>query len=364
MGEPEIILEEVSPHRNLRATLEQDERVAHLYVSAMENEEFEAKFPSKSCWVRNLQRAPATLDVAGMREGLPPMMPREHCAHPAGAPALEPGELRLVWFPEGEGVALMDAEGFLAVIPAWSGQGGFYGYARDCRGEGPLAWELEEPSGMIARIQAAEAFDAAWLAEPSPWPECQDSFMRLYENALGEHSVYYAIDRNEWPPKALARFDREERVYLLSLGVSLRPQPQVEMFYEDPADYRGIELAACLDASLGEEAVKDMANYLGANSDLPWWQFTFLGAGHTIGCAELAYMPGMEAFDAFILVENPPDAPDLLVPRRDGEKVSLLWAIPITAAERAYAKEHRAAALLERFASGPSCVIRPRAGVV
>lgn len=55
----EVILEAVSPGGSLQALVEQDRRVAYLYVFDPEATEQKVK----SCWVRNLQPAPETLDL-------------------------------------------------------------------------------------------------------------------------------------------------------------------------------------------------------------------------------------------------------------------------------------------------------------
>jgi hypothetical protein len=151
MSEPEVLLHDVSPHGNLEAVVEQDHRVAHLYLRATENEDFGLK----TCWVRNLAAAPDALDVAGMREGMAPMLPKEHCAYPQGQPPLDADRLRLLWLPEGDGVVLLEDDEMLAIIPGWSGYKGFEGYARDCVGTGPLCWKLETDDAWDQRISDA-----------------------------------------------------------------------------------------------------------------------------------------------------------------------------------------------------------------
>jgi hypothetical protein len=168
---------------------------------------------------------------------------------------------------------------------------------------------------------------------------------------LGPHTKYYGIDGDKWPPKALIRIDHADGIYLLTLGVSLRPQPEVESQYEDPTDFRRFELAACLPRDVSDESFQRLANYLSAQSSLPWTSFTFLGHGHTIRCDAFAGDDKLGRFKFVLLAESPAGAPELNTPRMGGEKVSLLWAIPITEEEQALAQRQGSAAVLGQLGS-------------
>lgn len=342
MSEPATILQASSPHGNLEAIVEQDERVTYLYLRAPENEEFGIE----SCWIRNHSTAPEDLDLDGMNQGIPPMLPREFCLSPDGSNFLDPGRLSLVWFPEGDGIALLEDGQVLAAIPGWAGPNGFPGYARDCVGQSPLCWKLENATDFEERISAANRYWKAWLQEPSPWVSCQQSFLTAYETALGPYSRYFAIDGNKWPPKALAQFDGPEFTYLLTLGVSLRPQPAVERYFEDPTQFRRLELAACFSSEVAPETVSTFARYLSAQADFPWSQFTFFANGHTIPCEAFSNDPKLQDFSYILLVEEPPNSPRIDIPWSTGEQVTLLWAVPITADEQERAKEHGSRKLL------------------
>lgn len=357
----EILLEETSPGGYLEAVVEQDERVAYLYLRAPENEEFGLK----TCWLRNLRAAPDTLNVSEMREGLAPVNPRANCVYPEGQAPLKAEDLSLVWFPEGDAVAVLKRGDFLAAIPSWSGHGDFHGYARDAVGQGPLAWGLEEPEQFIGRIRKAQQYWAAWEADPNPWRIYQSKLLDYYESKLGPHSRYFAIDRDEWPPRALVLFERDECTYLVTVGLCLRPQPQVEMAFEDPSDHRRIELAAALSKSVDTASVMKLADYIGANADLPWCNFTFLGHGHTIPCNAFAEDRSLKDLGAVILTREPADAPFQLDLEIGGDPINLLWIIPITEKERTLAQATNSAALFEKFPGGaPSCRIQKRKSVL
>lgn len=345
MNDPEIVAEEESPHRNLEAIVEQDDRVAYLYLIARE----EPGIGFKSLWLRNLAPAPEVMDLEGMRNGIPPMLPREHCKHPAGKEALDASRLRFVWLPEGDGVAVMEDDEILGMIPPWGVIGDFPGYSRDATGESGLCWGLEDPAIIQSRISDAERFWQRWDEGESQWSECQNSMLEVYDQVWGPYTNYFAIDGKKWPPKALIRTKLADVTYLATLGISLRPQPQVEMHCEDPRDYRRFEFATCFDNAVANEIVKQFASYLSGQSSLPWAQFTFLGHGHTIRCETFSLDPSLRRFTAVLLLEQPATAPKIDLPFVAGEKVRLLWAIPITADEQAFCEKEGSMAFLKRF---------------
>lgn len=149
-----LLYSEVSPNGNIQACVEQEDQVVFFYLHGAP----ETPFSVKSCWVRNLVAAPQSLETERMQMGLAPLLPRNGCAHPQGAPPLSPEDLRIVWFEEGDAAALFLDSEILAIIPPWSGVEGFHGYARDCIAESPLCWPIPTERALFERIERAEAF--------------------------------------------------------------------------------------------------------------------------------------------------------------------------------------------------------------
>lgn len=139
MSDARMLIESESPNGNVTAFAEDDSRCVYFYLQGAPGTEFGVR----SCWVRNLLKAPLELDVAGMRRGIAPLLPAKECRHPDGAVPLDSAKLEIVWFEEGDAAALLHAGEILAVIPAWSGVDGFEGYARDCSAQSDLCWPLE-----------------------------------------------------------------------------------------------------------------------------------------------------------------------------------------------------------------------------
>ncbi len=144
-----IVLTSISPHGKVQAVVEDDDRTIYFYLNFVE----QAQHPDtkvKTCWVRNRLPAPDQYEPTEMMRGVAPMLPAEYCVDAGPGEPLEASELRVVWFEEGDGAALLDDDDVLAVIPAWSGLiGDFQGYARDCSKESKLCWPL--PTAAVFR---------------------------------------------------------------------------------------------------------------------------------------------------------------------------------------------------------------------
>lgn len=352
----EIVAESVSPNGNVEAYVEQDERVAYFYLRVDDSVDPPAL---RTCWVRNLAVAPESLDVAGMRDGIAPMLPRRFCAHPRGSSPLQSDRLRIVWLEDGVAAALLESEEPIAIIPVWGGIKGFEGYARDCVEESPVCWPLLPENALLPRIREADAYWSAWEGSNSWWIGIQDSQYRAYEQHLGAYDKYYAIDGGAWPPKALIRTPVPGGFAITTIGVSLRVQPGAELSGEPGAPFRRIELGM----ELSDEMMVHYdaaANYTSSQTNLPWHRITWLAHHHTIPCDAF---PGTE-FTAVLLTNDPHFGPAIPLPEFRGDRVALLWLLPITAGERELAIELGSAELAARLgAAGVSCLSRRRSPV-
>ncbi len=326
----DVLIESVSPLGNIQAIVEADDRVVHFYLHGSPDSEF----GMRSVWVRNLVPATAELDVAGMKAGNPPMQPASQTKHPDGGLWPLSEMLRVVWLPEGNGAALYEGKEIIAIIPPWSGLKGFAGYARDAIGEGVLAWELDESNVLHERFADAERYWSLWDDEEF-WPRTRDPLIGAIEREAGAHTNYYVIDGGEWPPKAMLRISRPDCTLLVTVGMSLLPQPNVDMITEEPEKVRRVELGVVLPKNWNDLAVKKFASYLSGQSALPWRQNTWLGAGHTIPCDSW----DNPKFTLALLVSQHPAVTPIQLGKMLGDPISLLWFLPITSAERQIAME-------------------------
>ncbi len=128
----------------------------------------------------------------------------------------------------------------------------------------------------------------------------------------------------------MVRFAWQDRTVLVTVGVALRPQPNVEMATETPEQLRRIELGAVLPGSWPEEAVQRFERYITGQSGLPWAEYTWLGPGHTIGCDSWQNPD----YAAALLQYEHAGAPRLALESVLGDAVNVLWFLPISDEER------------------------------
>lgn len=354
-----ILLEEPSPLGNIVAVVEDDDRVIYLYLHFPDMPENDPR-RMKVCWVRNRQPAPARLDKAMMERGQPPLMPAAHCVHPGAGRPLNPDALRIVWFEECDGAALLERDQILAIVPSWSGMGDFSGYARDCIGDGPLAWEIGPENVMHERIKASQEFWQLWDDEDF-WSRWRDERIAAIEEVLGEHQKYFAIDGGEFPPRAMLQFDAPDHYLLITVGMSLFCEPGVERQVEDPSPYRRVELASAVDRKCDGADLKRLGQYLSAQAGYPWRHFAPLGVGHTMPCDSTPRMLDSKRFNFVLFSQSLPGTPSIELPDFRGDPTNVLWLAPISQGERQLAVDAGSAELEQRLAkAGATFVMRPR----
>lgn len=322
------VLFECSPYGNLDAIVQHDQRSVYFYLHGDE------PFGTRACWIRNLIEGPYVLSQQDMEAGLPPVMPRTHCVSAAPATVPDPQSLQIVWFEEGNAAALYENEELIAVIPPWSGTDGFHGYAAACAAESPLAWPLVNRDQLLKRLANARQFwDACASEERHPYGQLHTQLLEAYDQKFGSRLKYFALDGGTFPPRGAAVYrdgggdGGKLRTVIVSSGMSFRPQPNVEMSVENPADLRRIELAIELPAELDEAGWEPFLKQLSGLVAYPWQAFTWFGPGHTCqfpAFAEISQFDSAKFVPESELNEgNAMELPDF---RED--PVSLLWLVP------------------------------------
>lgn len=274
----ETLLFESSPFGNLDAIVERDSRTVYFYLNGPD------PFGTRACWVRNLVPGPLALNPAELEAGIPPVLPRLHCHtnQPGSAPHSD--QLHIVWFTEGNGAALFERNELLAVIPPWSGMEGFHGYARDCASENEICWPLPDSPTLQERITRAAACWEAWRSG-RPFSQLQPQQLLRYEQRFGPSDQYFAIDGEKFPPRGLGVFRDATAVTLATVGMSLLPQPNVELVVDNPVTQRRIELALRIPLLSGEmiasEELQRLGGQLAGLAALPWRRWLWFGQQHT-----------------------------------------------------------------------------------
>ena len=346
MSEPEVLLESWSPCCNIQAFVEESDTCCYFYLWFHPG--MESAFV-KSCWICNTVPAPVQLDVDGMKEGRAPAMPQEYIKHDRQGMRLHPENLSIVWFEEGDAAALLEDGKILCAIPGWGGYQGFHGYSRYAKGNTPYAWELEPGEAILAaRVEKSRRF---WSdVEEGYWGEVQALHLQALEAFFGEHEKYFAIDGGKFPAKALVTGRKDGICYGITAGVSLLSMPIAEQYYEvNSEDFKRIELGFAAVEEMEEVCMK-MYSFLSAISNLPWKEVTFLGHGHTVPCSAIEGFVAVWLLNAALM----PEILSPVYPAYRGERINLLWAVPLTQEEYDFvsSREAGAADVLERV-KGP-----------
>lgn len=365
MSYQHLIAEVHNQQRTLTAIVEQDERTAYFYI--WPNDLFRSQYAVRGCWLRNLLPAPQQEDRAAMEQGIAPLLSAEYCRTLEAEPPLDPAGLQVMWEPSDDGAALWYNGQLLAVIPGWSlYQDKQVSFSAGCLRKNRLTAPLGSASTnhYYALAEQHRHFWRDWH-DGHLWDLVQHELLQCYQTQFGESVKYYAIDQGNWPPMAISQHWHRGVWYFLTLGMSIRPMPQVDYLFDELApQYRRVELAMAVDGDVMTESnAVQMASALAEFAHLPWSRLSWVGEGHTLA-SEVAPV----GFESFLLANAlAADSAQFKLPKRDGDHVNLLWSTPVTEAERefAQAEENGGEQLLNLLlADGNNHIFRPRQQVV
>lgn len=263
--------------------------------------------------------------------------------------------LEAVWFEEGDGIALYDEEGMLAVLPGWAGPDSLPGYAREATSPtpsaAPLSGALEQ---FTPRADRARGY-WTWRNAPGNWEGYQQELAAHVMSRLGPATGYWPL--GDTPPQVVAeRHGTGTEHVAVTVGMSGQRMPTVEQYVDDPGPHSRVELAV---AGLGAGDTDILLlRWLAMH---PWRAATWLGARHTVKWPGPGF-PLPEPFTGVLLVDEPsllagPSAPDLSGFSVHGDRVRFLWLVPVSDEEIGVARTDGVDALLARLrAAGRSWV--------
>ncbi|WP_131738000.1 suppressor of fused domain protein [Actinomadura roseirufa] len=355
-----VVHAEASPYGSRRLVIESDGDVTAAYLKDARDSVVGA------VWVANHREAPAELDRTRLDSGSAPLLPESHVRHPEGRAELDASALEVVWFEEGDGVAVLEGGEPLFVIPGWSDMGrGIPGYVRDATEQSPFAFPLdEEIEDFAPRIERAREHWETCRAEGS-WADFQQSVLGHLLQRLGPGGHYWhdvgrqlAGGRANVAPtvgvsERPARGNREFTV-LSTVGMSRQRMPTVELYEDDVAPYGRIELAVA--SSLPSQRAGSIFPWL---AQYPWRSVTWFAPGDVVKWYhEARTFPlgsGEQAWEGVLLLEDPnrlagPPAPSLTGLTFQEDTVRWLWLVPITGEEHRFAKSEGSDALVRRLA--------------
>ncbi|MGI5120568.1 suppressor of fused domain protein [Marinactinospora thermotolerans] len=353
MSEVRVLLDQVSPYRSRRVVVEEDARTSAAYLLDPRGE---VRVP---VWLANHEPAPDENEPVGLFPGQAPLMPARHTKHPQGRPRLAPESLRVVWFEEGDGVALFDGDGLLAIIPGWAeADRGLPGFAREAVGRSAYAWALDDVAAQLwPRVVHAEAY-WEWRSSPNAWRTVQRNVFTHLTRTVGPAGHYWDVSDGH-PPliRVSERPTTPDRPYtvLSTVGMCGQRMPTLDRYMADTSQHARIELA--LATTLPAHVAARIFRWLGT---FPWRAVTWFGPGHTVKWLVDPEEPPLRGdFTAVLLVSDPSvlagpswaPPPDTSGLRFHGDPVRWLWVVPITRPEHLFAKEHDAATLIAKLAA-------------
>lgn len=345
----ETLLESVSPYGSRRLTVSCD----GVTTAAFLHDEITLRHGAASrdsavialAWVANHRPAPPGTVPGGRpgHAGSPgpagpgkvPLMPAAHTRLPGGCPPPDPAALEVVWFEEGDGVAVAEDGRLLTVIPGWSCVSrAMPGYSRDVIGQTPIGWSLYDAmEGLGPRVDEARSH-WQWRRDTRSWDAFQHAALAHLTSRLGHNAHYWDASAGRQPAVSVAEYPPTRgRPYtvLATVGMCCQRMPVVEQHVTDTGRYARIELAMA--TTLPPLQAARAFLWLAPR---PWQAVMWFGHGRRIRWqGEPGDFPLGAGRDAVLFLDDPamlggPRVPDLSGFSFGWDPVRWLWVVPVS----------------------------------
>ena len=317
----ECILSSTSPLANLSAQVIVENDCSYLYLLQTDTSGGSTMTP---CWIKNHITVDDTYSAQDdMKRGLQPKVPTKYCEFQSDLGHLKAEQLEIVWGKEGFIASLYEGNELICVIPYWASHD-FSGYSKysctDKVSAIPFPLGNSNSNALFKRTEDARDF---WKQDFSLlWGNYQKSYLSELESKYGKEIKYYAIDGGNFPPKALAVFEKDNMKYAFTIGVGLFPQPKVDMHFQDYQNYECFELGFCYTSSeVFDEP--DVFSQISSITAIPWSFNTFLNHRHTVDLQVDA-----QHNNAVLISDKNVDVAQSKFLREQG--INLLWLVPIS----------------------------------
>ncbi len=324
------LIESYSPCCPRVALFEADENAAYFYISDISGDE---SIVINACFVANVKDMINAIpfdDWINSEIDGPPMVDYKHINHSENGMQFDENEENydIVWTEDGTSAGLYYMGELIAYIPDWADRE-MPGYSRYVNDITEFAFPLKDAYGSISnKLKDAKAFWDSFDNEDW-WSNLQEQYLTTLNNFMGETDKYYAIDGGDFPPKALMINKKDDLCYAMTLGVSILRLPLSEVYHQEQyKDFSRIELGfVCTEEY--EEYVMAIAEEISGTASFPWNKCIPIGHGHTINSNAIPGYPAVWLINDNMLDKK--QGPDF--GKVYGDRVNLLWAIPLTQEE-------------------------------
>lgn len=269
-----------SPLCPIAAEVVQHDSTIYFYVYDLDFEE-ERLITRCACWVKNLKEASDDFDLAGMEEGIAPMMPKAYVREDMDMQPLRTEDLEIVWSKEGHIAGLYHKNALLCVVPSWAVPSQMPGYSKYCKENCLIAWTLQDENAMIPRIEEGREFWAQDFAEN--WRKYSTMFMDdLYEKH-GKAVQCFQLNKDRFPSYFLLVYEQNDICYAFTAGMGMYAMPNTDQYFDDYETKAYGEVAFAWEkGSLNEEEKNLIFSQIAGLANLPWQSIDYIGHGHTI----------------------------------------------------------------------------------
>jgi hypothetical protein len=349
-GPPQILVNQTNPYGSVRLVVAWDGATTTAYLL-----DEPAGSLRTALWLANHVPAPPVFSGEDMTTAHAPLMPASSTVHPHGRDPVDPAALRVIWFEEGDGLALVEGAEALAVIPGWvDPAAGFPGFSRDAVGRTRLGWEFGSAiEALAARVRLADKY-WTWRSTKDAWSGYQQTMLRRLTERLGTGTRYWAADGGRMPSLGVSEHCTEgaDLRVVSTVGMSCQRMPQVERDVQDASRVARIELAMATPHpdTTAEAAVESPATPLAGSGagaapqllawlgQFPWRELAWLDHGHTVAWTGTAPFPMGPEYVGVLLLDDPtllggPEPPSLGGIEVEDDTVRWLWLVPLTAQE-------------------------------
>lgn len=312
-----------SPLCPLAAEVVQNEETVYFYLYDMDFEQ-ERLVTRCACWVKNLVDAPEEFDIERMKEGMPPIMPKDYIGEDMSKNKLKSEDLEIVWSKEGHIAALYEHGRALCILPSWATPDQMPGYSRYCKENCLLAWELTRENAMLARMEEAREF---WAQDFSKtWVDYIQRYTQDLVHRYGDEIACYELNKDSFPTYYLFVFEKAGIRYAFTAGMGLFAMPNTDQYFEDYKKRAYCELAFAWEkGSISEAEEHQIFSQMSGLANYPWHYVDYIGHGHTVDF-KLQEYPYAIFIRNVQLKEHPP-----FTIEADG--VNINWLIPIAQCE-------------------------------